>query len=101
MIPPVSVCHPVSTTGQRASPTTSWYQRQASGLIGSPTLPRRRSDLREVLRTQSSPSRISARIAVAAVYRIVTECLSLTCDKREWSGKVGPPQHHRSSAHCP
>ena len=35
-MPPVSVCHQVSTTGQRPSPTTSWYQRQASGLIGSP-----------------------------------------------------------------
>jgi hypothetical protein len=42
MIPPVSVCHHVSTIGQRPSPTTSWYHRQASGLIGSPTVPRRR-----------------------------------------------------------
>ena len=37
MIPPVSVCHQVSTIGQRPSPTTLKYQRQASGLIGSPT----------------------------------------------------------------
>jgi hypothetical protein len=27
---PVSVCHQVSTTGQRPSPTTSWNQRQAA-----------------------------------------------------------------------
>jgi len=47
MMPPVSVCHHVSTTAQRPSPTTSWYQRQTSGLIGSPTEPRMRSDFRE------------------------------------------------------
>ena len=40
MWPPVSVCHQVSTTGQRPPPMTSLYQRQASGLMGSPTLPR-------------------------------------------------------------
>ena len=36
-MPPVSVCHQVSTIGQRPSPTTRWYHSQASGLIGSPT----------------------------------------------------------------
>ena len=36
-IPPVSVCHHVSITGQRPSPTTLLYQFHASGLIGSPT----------------------------------------------------------------
>ncbi len=46
--PPVSVCHQVSTMGQRSSPTTRWYHSQASGLMGSPTEPRMRSDLREV-----------------------------------------------------
>ena len=39
MWPPVSVCQYVSTTEQRSPPTTLWYQRHASGLIGSPTLP--------------------------------------------------------------
>ena len=29
MIDPVSVCHHVSTIGQRPSPTTEWYQRHA------------------------------------------------------------------------
>ena len=48
-MPPVSVCHQVSTIGQRPSPTTRWYQSQASGLIGSPTVPSSRSDLRLVL----------------------------------------------------
>ena len=66
-MPPVSVCHQVSTIGQRPSPTTRWYQSQASGLIGSPTVPSRRMDLREVCFTGSSPSRIRARMAVGAV----------------------------------
>src|SRR3984893_10267110 len=38
-IAPVSVCHQVSTIGQRPRPITSRYHIQASGLIGSPTLP--------------------------------------------------------------
>ena len=42
MIAPVSVCHQVSTIGQRPPPTRSWYHIQASGLIGSPTVPSRR-----------------------------------------------------------
>src|SRR5690606_15648440 len=67
MMPPVSVCHQVSTIGSLPLPTTSLYQRQASGLIGSPTLPSRRSEAREVFFTGPSPSRISARIAVGAV----------------------------------
>ena len=66
-LPPVSVCHQVSTIGQRSSPTTRWYQIQASGLIGSPTEPRMRSDLREVFLTSSSPAPISERMAVGAV----------------------------------
>src|SRR4051794_7187699 len=39
MIEPVSVCHHVSTIGQRPPPTLSWYQVHASGLMGSPTDP--------------------------------------------------------------
>src|SRR5512146_2540700 len=42
MIMPVSVCHHVSTIGQRFFPITSRYHIQASGLIGSPTVPRTR-----------------------------------------------------------
>ena len=55
MMPPVSVCHHVSTIGQRRSPTTSWYHSHASGLIGSPTLPSSRSVAREVDCTYPSP----------------------------------------------
>src|ERR1700692_1636549 len=36
MIAPVSVCHQVSTIGQRSAPMTVWYHSQALGLIGSP-----------------------------------------------------------------
>src|SRR6058998_1925361 len=50
MIAPVSVCHQVSTIGQRLPPMTSWYQIQASGLIGSPTVPSRRSELSSCFR---------------------------------------------------
>src|SRR5262245_32268652 len=42
MIAPVSVCHQVSTIGQRPPPIVWWYQIHASGLIGSPTVPRSR-----------------------------------------------------------
>ena len=44
MIAPVSVCHQVSTIGQRPPPMTLWYHIHASGLIGSPTVPSSRSD---------------------------------------------------------
>jgi hypothetical protein len=37
MIAPVSVCHHVSTIGQRSPPITRWYHIHASGLMGSPT----------------------------------------------------------------
>src|ERR1700722_10800020 len=57
-MPPVSVCHQVSTIGQRSSPTTRWYHSHASGLIGSPTLPSKRRLLREVFLTGSSPPRL-------------------------------------------
>ena len=64
---PVSVCHHVSTTGQRPPPMCSWYQIQASGLIGSPTEPSRRSDPRSCPAACSGPHFMCARIAVGAV----------------------------------
>ena len=67
MMPPVSVCHHVSTIGHRPSPTTLWYQRQASGLIGSPTEPRSLSDFLLVDVTGVSPTFMSERMAVGAV----------------------------------
>src|SRR5690349_15440066 len=44
MILPVSVCHHVSTIGHLHKPMYSWYHIHASGLMGSPTLPSRRSE---------------------------------------------------------
>src|SRR5450631_1287146 len=71
MIAPVSVCHHVSTTGQRLPPMYSWYHIHASGLIGSPTLPKSRNDDRSCFLTCSTPHFMNERIAVGAVYRIV------------------------------
>lgn len=48
---------------------TSWYHFQASGLMGSPTVPRMRSEEREYFFTQSSPKDCSALMAVGAVYK--------------------------------
>ena len=67
MMAPVSVCHQVSTIGHRPPPMTSWYQTQASGLIGSPTLPSTRSELRSCAPGRSSPHFMKVRIAVGAV----------------------------------
>src|SRR6201996_9614463 len=64
MIIPVSVCHQVSTIGQRFLPMVSRYHIQASGLIGSPTLPSRRR-LSSLCRFgYSLPHLMKARIAV-------------------------------------
>ena len=67
MIEPVSVCHQVSTIGQRPPPMVWWYQTQASGLIGSPTVPSRRRLDRSQRAGYSSPHRWNVRIAVGAV----------------------------------
>src|SRR3954465_3265151 len=67
MMPPVSVCHQVSTTGQRSPPMFVRYQIQASGLIGSPPEPRRRSDDRSYFAGHCSPHFMNVRIVVGAV----------------------------------
>src|SRR5271167_3000162 len=72
MIAPVSVCHQVSTIGQRSDPITLWYQSHAFGLIGSPTEPSSRRLLRLCLFGHSAPHLMHARIAVGAQYRVVT-----------------------------
>ena len=66
MIAPVSVCHHVSTIGQRPEPITLWYQSHAFGLIGSPTVPSSRSE-RSCRPGYSAPHLMQARIAVGAV----------------------------------
>ena len=67
MCPPVSVCRQVSTMGSFPLPTLSLYQFQASGLIGSPTVPSTLSDERSEPSTNFVPCPMSARIAVGAV----------------------------------
>ncbi len=72
MIAPVSVCHQVSTIGVRSPPMTRRYHIHASGLIGSPTQPSTRSEDRSKPAGTDSPHFMKVRIAVGAVYRIVT-----------------------------
>src|SRR4030095_12511489 len=67
MIAPVSVCHHVSTIGQRPLPMISRYHIQASGFIGSPTVPNNRRLDRSCLSGHCSPHLTKARIAVGAV----------------------------------
>ena len=67
MMAPVSVCHQVSTTGHFSPPMVLWYHIQASGLIGSPTDPMRRSDDRSWPSGHLVPQRMNARMAVGAV----------------------------------
>ena len=67
MMPPVSVCHQVSTIGVLPPPMFLRYQSQASGLIGSPTDPSSRSDDRSNFAGMSSPHFMNVRIAVGAV----------------------------------
>jgi hypothetical protein len=67
MMAPVSVCHHVSTMGQLLPPITSRYHIHASGLIGSPTDPRTRSDDRSRAFGISRPAFMKERIAVGAV----------------------------------
>src|SRR5687767_5678061 len=67
MMPPVSVCHHVSTMGRRSLPMTLWYHFHAAGLMGSPTEPSRRSDDRSRPFGHSSPWRMNERMAVGEV----------------------------------
>ncbi len=69
---PVSVCHQVSTIGQRPPPMFSWYQSQASGLIGSPTDPSRRRLPISCFSGYSAPHFMKVRIAVGAQYSTET-----------------------------
>src|SRR5262245_15543029 len=98
MIEPVSVCHQVSTIGHRSLPITLWYQIQASGLIGSPTDPSSRSDERSYFSGHCSPHLMKVRIAVGAVYRILTRWRSMIDQKRPKSGVFGAPSYIKAVA---
>ena len=93
MCAPVSVCHQVSMIGQRPPPMCSWYQSQASGLIGSPTEPStRRLDRSKPFGT-SSPHFMKVRITVGAVYRIVTPYFWTISHQRPRCGVSGVPSY--------
>src|SRR5258708_3436921 len=92
-IPPVSVCHQVSTIGQRSLPMTLWYHIQASGLICSPTLPSNRKLDRSYFNGHCSPHLMKVRMAVGAVYRMLTLCFSMIAQKRLKSGVFGAPSY--------
>src|ERR671934_597355 len=85
-IMPVSVIHHVSTIGQRPPPIVSWYQSQASGLIGSPTEPSSRSDRMSCFCGYSGPHFMNVRMAVGAQYRIETLYFSMIDHHRCLSG---------------
>ncbi|CAN5297700.1 hypothetical protein BH23ACT9_BH23ACT9_03970 [soil metagenome] len=93
MWPPVSVCHQVSTIGACSRPMWAWYHIHASGLIGSPTVPRTRSEDRSCRSGYSVPHFMNARMAVGAVYRIVAPYLATMSQKRSLSGKSGVPSY--------
>src|SRR3954469_25644359 len=93
MIAPVSVCHHVSTTGVRPPPMWSRYQIHASGLIGSPTEPSRRSDERSCFSGSCVPHFMNVRIAVGAQYRIMTPYFSMIDQIRSRDGVSGVPSY--------
>ena len=67
IIPPVSVCHQVSTIGHLFLPILSSYQCHASSLIGSPTVPNIFKLLRSWLVTNDNGCFANALMAVGAV----------------------------------
>ena len=67
IIPPVSVCHQVSTIGHFLFPILSLYQFQASSLIGSPTVPKTFNELKLYFLTKDVGCLAKALIAVGAV----------------------------------
>src|SRR5687768_1754871 len=67
MMAPVSVCHHVSTRGQRPPPMCSKYHIHASGLIGSPTDPSTRKEDRSRDSGNWVPHFMNVRMAVGAV----------------------------------
>jgi hypothetical protein len=90
--PPVSVCHQVSTITAVPFPTTSWYQRQTAGSMGSPTVV---MCLKRKLYFfgSSGPALRSIRIEVGAVWKMFTPSRSAIRQGRPASGNVGTPSY--------
>ncbi len=62
-------------------------------MIGSPTLPNSRRLERSWRAGCSVPHFMKARMAVGAVYRMVTPCRSMMSQKRSFSGQSGAPSY--------
>ena len=92
-MPPVSVCHQVSTIGHRFLPTCSSYQCQASSFMGSPTVPRILRLSRFLPSSGLSPKPIRLRMAVGAVYKMLILCFSIMSQNRLALGQVGMPSN--------
>src|SRR5207342_2641162 len=92
-VPPVSVCHHVSTMGLFFLPIFSSYQCQASSFIGSPTVPNTCSEERSLPSKGFSPKPIKLLMAVGAVYKIFTLYLSIISQNLPASGQVGMPSN--------
>ncbi len=93
IIPPVSVCHQVSTIGTASWPITRRYQTHASGLMFSPTLPSRRMLDRSCSSGICSPHFMKVRIAVGAAYSVVTPYLAMISHQRPLCGVSGVPSY--------
>src|SRR6478736_5238971 len=91
--PPVSVCHQVSTIGHFFPPAFSSYQCHASSLMGSPTVPNIFKELRSFPCKGWVPKPMRLRMAVGAVYKIFTLCLSTISQNLPASGQVGIPSN--------
>src|ERR1700729_1369541 len=91
--PPVSVCHQVSIMGHFPWPIFSSNQCQASSLIGSPTEPSFFSELKSLPFSTSSPKLISERMAVGAMYKMLTLNFSTISQKRPGVGHEGIPSN--------
>src|SRR5690349_19605645 len=98
MMAPVSVCHQVSTTGQRPPPIVVRYHIHASGLIGSPTEPSSRSDDRSWALGTSAPHFMNVRMVVGAVYRMVIRYRSIISHQRCSFGVFGVPSYRNEVA---
>ena len=90
--PPVSVCHHVSTMTALPLPMTSWYQRQTSGSIGSPTVVMC-LNWKLYFLGSSGPTLRSMRMVVGAVWKMFTPSRSAIRHGRPASGYVGTPSY--------
>src|SRR5690606_592541 len=100
IIPPVSVCHHVSTIGQASLPIVLKYHIQTSGFMGSPTVPRSLSDERSKEFGIASPYFMYILSAVGVVYSMVAPYFSTIAQYLSGFGKSGAPSYIISVTPC-